>query len=602
MHSHDQSFAERGKTLGGMGRLAHLLRQCRRENPKSVTIDAGDIFQGTPFFTIYKGEVEVEMLNKAGYDLYTIGNHEFDGGGVNLAKQLSRAKFEVLNCNLDCQELPALKAIIKPSVIKEIDGEKVAFVGAITPDIESLSLTRDGANLKVGNYTSVNLQPQRSIPWLAPIKEEVDKLSAQGINKIILVTHCGTEVDKIIAGELPAVDAIIGGHSHTRLDTPIDVEHKDGSHTLIVQTGCYSRNLGKFDLVFDKNGVVDLSGTKYKLLKVDSRVPEDEDIKEYLAAKEAPVKILRDTVLSTARADFDNNFRAMKCDSALGDLICDSFALSPEGIKEGTDIALENRGGIRSRIDKGPITLEKVEEILPFDNHMVYATINGARLRSVIEHSVDSATGGKFLDVHGLKFGYDPQGPKGHRLVFVLVKQDGHWQPLNESDDYRVAMTDYSFSGGEGYDFTDAKDVHKTDKKLNVYLRHYLETTKSVGPQRPNRIVAVSRAVADGVLKNKWDDIVNTYTAVDKAANVSIFTSDNLGVELLPASRPGVVLPLYGATSVRSGLTSEEARAFLTSAGGQKKLKQWTALVVKLAGGESAKTIVSQPLKVDDLR
>ncbi|MBS2008829.1 MAG: 5'-nucleotidase C-terminal domain-containing protein [Cyanobacteria bacterium SZAS TMP-1] len=605
LHSHDQSFAERGKTLGGMARMAHLIRQYRAQNPHSLTIDAGDIFQGTPFFTIYKGEVEVEMLNKAGYDLYTIGNHEFDGGGVNLAKQLEKARFEILNCNLDCKDLPALKALIKPSVVKVIEGEKVGFIGAITPDIESLSLTRDGANLKVGKYKSVNLTPERDLPWLAPIKEEVDRLTAEGVNKIVLVTHCGTEVDKIIATELPAVDAIIGGHSHTRLDTPIDVEHKDGSHTLIVQTGCYSRNLGKFDLVFDKAGTIDLARTKYKLIKVDAKTPEDADVKDYLAAKEAPVKVLRDTILSYARSDFDNNFRAMKCDSALGDLICDSFALSPEGKAEHTDVALENRGGIRSRIDKGPISLEKVEETLPFENHMVYATVTGARLRAVVEHSIDSATGGKFLDVHGLKFGWDPQADKGKRLVFILVRQDGHWQPLKDNDKYRLAMTDYSFSGGEGYDFTDAEDIHKTDKKLNVYLRHYLESTKSVGPQWPNRIVPLSRTAAEGVFKGQWGDELRALGAATESPNpkVSILTGDTLGVSVETFDKPRAVVPLEEAAIVRSNLSVEEARNFLKSETARKRLKKYTVLVVRANNGKDSRlNLVSYPLSEEELQ
>jgi 5'-nucleotidase len=598
LHSHDESFSERGKTLGGMTRLAHLIRQYRARSPHCLTIDAGDIFQGTPFFTIYKGEVEVEMLNKAGYDLYTIGNHEFDDGGKNLAKQLARGKFEVLSCNLDCTELPELKAVIKPSTVKVIDGEKVGFVGAITPDIETLSLSREGAKLKVGTYKSTT-PPERDLPWLAPIKEEVDKLSAAGINKIILITHCGTEVDKIIATELPAVDAIIGGHSHTRLDTPIVVEHKDGSHTLIVQTGCYSRNLGKFDLVFDKNGVVDMAETKYKLLHVDEKVPEEKDIKDYLASKAGPVNKLRNTYVATAKADFDNNFRIMKCDSALGDLICDSFFFSPEGKAEGTEITLENRGGVRSRIDKGPISLEKVEEVLPFDNHMIYATMTGARLRSVLEHSVDSATGGKFFDVHGLKFGWDPEKPKGQRLVFLLACKDGKWNPLSDTDKYRVAMTDYSFLGGEGYEFGDADNIHKTHEKLNVYLRRYLEQMKTVSPQKPNRIVVLSGSAAKGVLTGDFGEVLTGFSK----PTVSVLTGDSVGVNFETADRPSTTVPLESPEVLQTGLTPEQAKKYLQSKDGQKSLKEYTVLVLRASGAKDKHlTLVSYPLPRKDLQ
>jgi 5'-nucleotidase / UDP-sugar diphosphatase len=604
LHSHDQSFAERGKTIGGMARLAHLIRQYRAQSPHNLTIDAGDIFQGTPFFTIYKGEVEVEMLNRAGYDIYTIGNHEFDGGGKNLARQLQAAKFEILSCNLDCRDLPELGNLIKPSTVRTIDGEKVGFVGAITPDIDSLSLTRDGACLKRGDFTAepetaeatANL-PQnsytRDLSWLAPIKEQVNKLTAEGVNKIILVTHCGVEVDKIIASELPAVDAIIGGHSHTKLDTPVVIAHKDGTHTLIVQTGCYSRNLGKFDLVFDKSGAVDLAETKYKLLHIDARIPEDKDIKDALLAKEAPVKILRDTIVTEAQKDFDNNFRIMKADSALGDLITDSFVSSAEGKLEGVEVALENRGGIRSRIDEGPVSLEKVEEILPFENHMVYATITGARLRQVIEHSIDSATGGKFLDVAGLQFAWDPQKPGGQRLVFIKAFKNGHWKDLEDGDTFRIAMTDYSFSGGEGYDFKDATDIHKTEKKLNLYLRQYMESFPIIKPQWPNRICPVSAAVLKGVLENNWGDLL---AGGYSKPQIDIYTS---AIEGVSSVKGGVVLPLKFARCLATGLSGEEAKTYLQKEARSGRLQKWTALVMQAYGAKHNRFVqVSYPCPV----
>jgi 2',3'-cyclic-nucleotide 2'-phosphodiesterase (5'-nucleotidase family) len=161
----------------------------------------------------------------------------------------SKAKFDILNCNLNADALPQLKKLLKPSVIKTIDGQRVAFVGAITPDIETLSLSRDGVVLQRDSR-----EKSKSINWLGPIKAEVERVASEGVDKIILVTHCGLEVDKILAREIPQVDAIIGGHSHTRLDSPVIVEHQDGSQTMIVQTGSYGRNLGRLDLAFDKKG------------------------------------------------------------------------------------------------------------------------------------------------------------------------------------------------------------------------------------------------------------------------------------------------------------------------------------------------------------
>ncbi len=592
--------------VGGMARLGHLIRQLRRENKNVVVADAGDIFQGTPFFTYYQGEVEVAMLNMIGYDFYTIGNHEFDAGAINLAKQLEKAKFDILNCNLNADALPQLKKLLKPSVIKTIDGQKVAFVGAITPDIETLSLSRDGVVLQRDSS-----EKSRSINWLGPIREEVERVANQGVDKIILVTHCGLEVDKILAREIPQVDAIIGGHSHTRLDKPVIVEHQDGSQTMIVQTGSYGRNLGRLDLAFDKKGLVNSKETRYKLFHITEEISEDKDIKDYLALKGQPLQTLKDTVLSHASHDFDNNFRAMKTDSALGDLICDSFYEA--GISDNAEITLENRGGIRSRIEKGAINLEKVEELLPFDNHLVFADVSGDRLRKTLEHSVDGATGGKFLDVHGLKFAYDSERKSGDRIVFALAEKNKAWQELEPQSTYRIGMTDYSFKGGEGYQFPDAKNIKYTDLKLNEYLKNYLQKRPNIKPHYGDRIAYVSGSLLQAVGKNQFAD---SPLANCSSIKVSAFTADKKGVTTVFKDTTGssTVLPLADPELL---VEATPLREFAKRLARQKsQLKRYITIVAEgeSISRKSSKTsqqstkvpkfvkTVSYPVSIDELK
>lgn len=526
LHSHAEPFQERGKSVGGFSRLAHLMRTYRKETKNPLlTIDAGDMFQGTPLFTRYRGEVEVELLNRLGYDLYTIGNHEFDEGAINLADQLSHAKFKILNCNLDATALPELKKLLEKSTVLDLNGEKVGFVGVITPDIESLCMKRDGVILaRAAGHGSNSNDPT----WLTPISREVEKLKEAGVNKIILISHSGLETDKFMAARLPDVDAIIGGHSHTRMDKPVIIEHGDNTKCWIVQTGSYGRNLGKLDLTFDKAGNVEDS-SKYELIHITSAIPEEKDIKAYVDEKEAPLASLRTTVLSQADGDFDNYWRSMKCDSPLGDLITDAFFEA--GASEKLDVAMENRGGIRSRIDKGPITLEKIEEILPFDNHLACATVTGSVLLKALEHSVDSGLGGKFLDVHGLKFAYDLEKPPGQRLIFALVEKNGKYKPLEPGESYRIGMTDYSFKGGEGYDFSGARDIAYGPDKLNIPLGKFFKNHPHVKPGKSSRICFV----------------VGSLTALGKKATCNL---------------PGLIekrVSLYGSTAC--GVTTVESGA-----------------------------------------
>lgn len=633
LHAHDQSFQDRGKLVGGMARLGHLIRELRKENKNTVVADAGDIFQGTPFFTRYLGEVEIAMLNLIGYDLYTIGNHEFDSGAINLAKQLANAKFDILNCNLDADALPDLKRLLKPSVIKDIGGEKVAFVGAITPDIETLSLTRDGVTLKRG--TELKSDSGRDLSWISPIKDEVERLDKIGIDKIVLVTHCGLDVDKMLAARIPQVDAIIGGHSHTRLASPVVIEHNDGTSTMIVQTGSYGRNLGKLDLVFDDKGQVITAASRFKLYAITGDIAEDSDIKAYLDEKAVALKPLHDTVVSTASRDFDNNFRLMKADSALGNLICDSFFEAGNLSGDSSDITFENRGGIRSRIEKGPVTLEKIEELLPFDNHLVFADVKGKQIKQTLEHSVSGATGGKFLDVHGMKFAYDGDKPAGNRIVFMQVFKDGKWQAMAPENTYRIGMTDYSFKGGEGYEFKDAKNIKYTDLKLNVYFKDYLQKHPQISPHYGDRIAFVNGAITEAIKSGKFKKIESKLESLSKLAEcsqirVDVYTSDSLGVDTAYSGKKkrenngddkdddqdfehptrAYVLPLARPEQVEDDLTLSALKRQFKEKEEQSKLKAYTVFVVRgksvsesnRRSDDKRVNAISAPLTKEELR
>lgn len=485
LHAHDQSFSDHGQIVGGLPRIGSLIRFLRSRSPNTVVIDAGDTFQGTPYFKYYHGEVEIALLNKAGYDICTIGNHEFDDGPQNLAKQLKEAKFDVLSCNLDASALPELQSLIKPSTIKEFAGQKVAFVGAITPDLESVSLTTGGVKV-IGS--SANRHPDSS-EWMLPIKQEVERLKAEGINKIILVTHCGVELDKQLALALPDVDAIVGGHSHTRLSEPVMVNHGDGTHTIIVQTGCYGRALGKLNLCFDPNGNLLFPETSSRLLDITGHVPEEPTMRAYLRSKSQPVVALQKQIVGYARRDFDNQFRRYPGDSPLGDLLCDALAEAAQPY--GATITLTNRGGIRSRLEKGPISMDEVESMLPFDNHLVCATVSGATLLKALEHSVSGNLGSKFFDMHGLKMAYDASRPTGSRILWAEAQdKDGKWQPLNPQASYKIAVNDYNFAGGEGYDFKGATAVKTSPERLSDLFAAYLQHHHNVTPQEPSRIFA----------------------------------------------------------------------------------------------------------------
>lgn len=462
--------------VGGMPRIATLINEIRGNTKNVVVVDAGDIFQGTPFFKFYHGQVEVDMLNAAGYEIYTIGNHEFDDGSQNLADRLKTAKFEIISANLDASALPELQKLIKPSVVKTIEGKNVAFIGGITPHLSEVALNTSGVKVKASGAD-----------WMQPFKDEIQKLKGEGIDKIVLVTHMGVELEKDLAQSLPDVDIIVGGHSHTRLDEPVIVKRADGSTCLVVQAGCYGRFLGKLKISFDKSGRLLIPDMQYRLLPITADIPEDKDIKAELFKKRKPFAAQERTICGIATGPFENQFRRNWTDTALGNLITDSLVAAGKGY--GATIGLQNRGGIRAGIDIGPISQAKVEEVLPFDNRLVFATIKGSELLKVLEHSVSGdIAGGRYLEISGLKVAYDRKLPPNHRLVDVKAFLNGKWEPVQPDNTYKIAVNDFTFKGGEGYDFSSATDIVKTEKRLSIFLMNYLIKNKKVCPLPGTRL------------------------------------------------------------------------------------------------------------------
>ncbi|MBI2810652.1 MAG: bifunctional metallophosphatase/5'-nucleotidase [Candidatus Melainabacteria bacterium] len=581
LHAHDESFEERQRSIGGFPRIGHMLRLMRAKDPKhTLTIDAGDIFQGTPLFTKYHGEVEVNMLNKMGYDIYTIGNHEFDDGPQNLAQQLKLAKFDIINVNMDLSAEPELSALVKPSVIREIDGQKIAFIGGITADLNSVALNTGGVKIKSAGPN-----------WVQPFIDEVDRLKASGINKIVLVTHCGVESDKILAQSIPEIDVIIGGHSHTRLDKPVIVEHSDGSTTTIVQTGCYGRAFGKLDVAFDNKGRIVPASTDYRLINITDKIISDPDLKAYVDEKVEPLLGLRKEIVGEATSAFDNSFRNYPWDSSLGDIICDS--LVEEGKTYGIQIGFENRGGIRSRIEKGPITAEKVEEMLPFDNKVVFATISGAVLLKTLEHSFAGPLGGSFFDECGLKIAYDASRPKGDRVVYALVQnKSGEWKPVDPNGKYKIAVNDYSFKSGEGYDFAGAEDIEYVPERISVAFRHYLDKHHTISPQAPDRIVPLTKDLAQ--IEKKRDGL---YLSVKNAPPNSKLTIVE-GTHSSVASIRGVPVPLSNPKILATGIKATPEGAQLIKLKGVSN-KSWICVYAQPTTA-SKKILVSYPMELEN--
>ncbi|MDL1896286.1 multifunctional 2',3'-cyclic-nucleotide 2'-phosphodiesterase/5'-nucleotidase/3'-nucleotidase [Anaerolineae bacterium CFX7] len=455
-----------GKCFGGVARRATALQKIRAEGKNLLVLDAGDQFQGSLFYYLYKGEEAAKFLNELGFQATTFGNHEFDDGPANVARYIEMLKLPLVSANVDVSAEPTLAGKVKPYAILEAGGEKIGVTGCTTTDTPILS--SPGANVKFNAIA-------------ASVKAQVAALEKEGINKIVLLCHEGYDPDKALAAAVDGIDVIVGGHSHSYLSSnppdqdkdkalgpyPTVVKSPNGDPVLIVQAMSYGKYLGRLDVTFDAKGVP----TKWEgaPILLDASVTPDPKIAEEVAKLDAPLQELRNKVIGQSSVDLnnvDNECRFGECN--IGDLIADAMLDSQQ--KEGVQVAMLNGGGIRASIPKGDVTLGQVLTVLPFGNTIATFGLKGSDLRAALENGVSRAENpgnegtGRFPQVAGMTYVWNPQAPVGSRIVSVQIKQpDGTYQALDPNATYKVATLDFTRQGGDGYSVFGEKAIDPYD-------------------------------------------------------------------------------------------------------------------------------------------
>lgn len=260
VHSHIEAFGPndpRNANMGGIARRATLIGQIRNENPNTLLLDAGDIFQGTPFFNFYGGELEFKLMSMLKYDAATIGNHDFDNGIDGLFAQLPHADFDFISSNYDFRNT-IMDGHILPHQILIKDGVKIGIFG-LGVELQGL----------------VNSHLYKETKYLDPVEIATDMARILKEEKkcdlIICLSHLGFDYksdeisDVKLAKATKDIDLIIGGHTHTFLEKPEIHINKAGKKVLINQVGCFGLYLGKIDFYFDKENKIESDGLKIRV-------------------------------------------------------------------------------------------------------------------------------------------------------------------------------------------------------------------------------------------------------------------------------------------------------------------------------------------------
>ncbi|MFJ5714126.1 5'-nucleotidase C-terminal domain-containing protein [Neobacillus sp. NPDC093127] len=507
MHSNDtHANVDNATNNINVAKKMTAIKSVRAEKPSALLLDAGDVFSGTLYFNEFKGLADLEFMNLAGYDAMTFGNHEFDVGTEVLSNFVKGASFPFVSANVDFTNDANLKSRyhnglttdnpaggqIYNGIIKVVNGEKIGIFGLTTEETPTISSPGDGVVFK--NY-------------ITEAKRSVAALEAQGVNKIIALTHIGYDDsidwdnDLELAKQVEGIDVIVGGHTHTKLDAPVFVTTKT-EPTVIVQANEYNKFLGTLDVTFDAAGKVIVPETTGKLLDI-SKYTEDAATLQILNTKYKPaVQEKERTVVGTAAVALEGgNPLARTRETNLGNFITDGMLAKAQTINPDTLIAVQNGGGIRVTLPAGNITVADVFKVLPFGNSLGIMNLKGDELKAALEYSVKDAPAtafGGFLQVSGLKVTYDSTKPAGQKIQAIQVKgKDGSYTALDLNKNYFVATNVFTAKGGDG--FTMFEKAYKEGRvsepgfvdweMFNDYIA--AQPNKTVSPQVEGRIVNV---------------------------------------------------------------------------------------------------------------
>ncbi len=437
-----------GKCYGGAARLYTLVTQMRAaleaEGHPVLLLDAGDASQGSLFYTTYGGRVEAELLERLGVDAMAVGNHEFDLGPEGLAVFLDTVSFPIISSNVDMSANNMVAGRVAPHVVLEAGGLRVGIVSALATD--TVETSSPGPTITFNNE-------------IDSLNAAVAELQAQGAAPILALTHVGYAADQRIAAAVPGLAAVIGGHSHTFLSAsspnragpyPTWVDTADGGIVPVVTAGAYGRYLGHLVLELDDAG--NLIYATGDAIELNAEVTPDPEVLAWVAGLAGPIEELRNRPVSESAGVIEGSrevCRQMEC--SMGNLVSD--AMLARVADQGITIAIQNGGGLRATIDEGTITMGEVLAVLPFQNTLSTFQLSGADVVAALENGVSQLAdgAGRFAQVAGLHYTFDPNAEAGSRVSDVMVQANGEWVAIDPAAIYGVVSNDFMRAGGDGF-------------------------------------------------------------------------------------------------------------------------------------------------------
>ncbi|MBO6718635.1 MAG: 5'-nucleotidase C-terminal domain-containing protein [Rhizobiaceae bacterium] len=530
-----------GKCFGGAARLVTAARERRAalEGEGVVFLNAGDNFQGTLFYTTYKGEVEAEFLNLMGTDAMVVGNHEFDDGEDGLAGFLAKVEFPVVGSNIKASAASSLGDMVKPYTILEVNGRRIGIVGAVANDTADLS--SPGENVSIEED-------------VASITEQVKALAREGVGTVIALTHVGYPRDLAAIAKIPGVDVVVGGHSNTLLSNtaegavgpyPTWVDNPLGYKVPVVQAYAYSKYLGELKVTFSDIGIVKEASGEPILL--DASVTPGEAVLARIGELGAPIEELKNQVVAESAEAIDgsrDNCRAMECQ--MGNLVTD--AMLDRTKDQGVQFAITNGGGLRASIDAGPVTMGEVLTVLPFQNTLATFQLKGADVVASLESGLSQIEdgAGRFPQVAGLRYTFDKSVAPGEgRVTSVEVDDGGNWVPIDPDATYTIATNNFMRGGGDGYGLfaSNAENAYDYGPGLEQVVADYLAANSPYTPYLDGRI---SEGMMDKTMDETMDESMEKTEMAAAEGDKPMMADNNMHEVMAGDSLWDIAKAVYG--------------------------------------------------------
>jgi len=412
---------DQGKA-GGLDRLATVVNRVRQSDPEALLLFAGDLISPSVESTLFRGAQLIDGLNQLGVDVATLGNHEFDYGPQELQKRLAESRFPWVTTNVvqsNYTKLPMTQFLLR----KTVRGVEVGFFGLLTE--ETVMSSSPGPDI-------------RFLDAVGAASAAVPLLRKQGAAVVIALTHLRMETDQEVVRATPGITLVVGGHEHEPLRAVVN-------GVLIRKAGSDARFLGVIRLTVMPDGTV--VSVHDELIPITDQTPSDPRLAAVLRFYASQLSKELDVVLGRTPVDLDARTSTVRAkESSLGNFITDAMRQAVDA-----DMAITNGGGIRSNavFPAGPIARKNVLGWLPFGNIVTKVRVRGGTIRAALENGVSQVTdlGGRFPQVSGLRFSFNPTRPAGQRIVQVAVGG----RPLDPAATYTVAINDFMLGGGDGY-------------------------------------------------------------------------------------------------------------------------------------------------------